>query len=159
MTQRWPASGSVRAASIQALAQVIHAHAGPHHLVKIGGECGDRYVCVKTYTTAAGTPSIELAVYARIGAYHIYQMWQLNDKGIVSPRVFSKGLSCNLDHWHHPYWRFNVDLDGTTGQRVNIFDGDTLKRLVDQHQSGARDHTAVLWALLMFDGFHRQVYA
>ena len=93
---------------------------GPHHLVKIAN-CGNRYICIKE-TTQAGIPTLELGVYARIGAYHIYQSWYINDTGVILPRVFSKGLSCNLDHWHHPYWRFDFDLDGSDHQRVNVFD-------------------------------------
>jgi hypothetical protein len=98
--------------------------AGPHHLVRIGGECGGRYVCIKSWTSG-GTNWLELGVYARIGAYHIYQAWYLNNNGVIAPRVFSKGLSCNLDHWHHPYWRFDIDLDGAGNQRVNVLDGNT----------------------------------
>jgi asparagine synthase (glutamine-hydrolysing) len=37
-----------------------------------------------------------------------------------------------------------------------IFDQAFLARLVDQHQSGARDHSAALWALLMFEAFLRR---
>jgi hypothetical protein len=106
--------------------------AGPHHLVKIGGECGGRYVCVKSFIGENGTPWLELGVYARIGAYHIYQAWNLNDHGVVAARAFSKGLSCNLDHWHHPYWRFNIDLDEPGQQRVNIYDGGTHVGVVDR---------------------------
>jgi asparagine synthase (glutamine-hydrolysing) len=28
-----------------------------------------------------------------------------------------------------------------------------LRRLVDEHQSGQSEHSAVLWALIMFDAF------
>ena len=34
----------------------------------------------------------------------------------------------------------------------------SLERLVDQHQSGEREHSAVLWSLLMFESFLRQVH-
>ncbi|WP_163834599.1 XrtA/PEP-CTERM system amidotransferase [Spartinivicinus ruber] len=37
------------------------------------------------------------------------------------------------------------------------FDADYLTRLVSQHQSGLRDHSAALWSLLMFEAFLRQV--
>ena len=37
------------------------------------------------------------------------------------------------------------------------FDPDYLTRLVSQHQSGLRDHSAPLWTLLMFEAFLRQV--
>ncbi len=38
-----------------------------------------------------------------------------------------------------------------------IFRPEALRTVVDQHQSGARDNSAILWALLMFDGFRRLV--
>jgi hypothetical protein len=38
--------------------------AGPHHLIKISGECGDRYACVKSLV-ADGVPTLELAVYRK----------------------------------------------------------------------------------------------
>jgi asparagine synthase (glutamine-hydrolysing) len=37
------------------------------------------------------------------------------------------------------------------------FNGDTLRGLVEQHQTGARDHSAALWALLMFESFQRRM--
>jgi asparagine synthase (glutamine-hydrolysing) len=38
-----------------------------------------------------------------------------------------------------------------------MFDRDFVKRMLDEHASGARDFSAPLWALLMFDGFQRKV--
>jgi asparagine synthase (glutamine-hydrolysing) len=38
-----------------------------------------------------------------------------------------------------------------------IFNRGFLERLVKEHQSGQRDHSAPLWSLLMFEGFWRQV--
>jgi asparagine synthase (glutamine-hydrolysing) len=46
--------------------------------------------------------------------------------------------------------------DGTLA-RCGLFDPGTLQSLVDTHISGRSDHSAVLWALLMFDGFQRRV--
>ena len=102
--------------------------AGPHHLVRIKN-CNDRYICIKE-SIVDSEEVLELGVYARIGAYHIYQAWYLqstNEKGTIRPQVWSKGLSCNLNHWHHPYWRFDFNLDGREHHRVHFFDGS--KRL------------------------------
>lgn len=44
------------------------------------------------------------------------------------------------------------------GERLadsGLFNQATLRRLVDQHQSGMRDHSAPLWSLLMFEAFLR----
>ena len=35
---------------------------------------------------------------------------------------------------------------------TGMFDRKALHRLVDEHQSGKREHSAILWALLMFEG-------
>jgi asparagine synthase (glutamine-hydrolysing) len=37
------------------------------------------------------------------------------------------------------------------------FDRKYLERLISAHQSGARDYSAPLWTLLMFEAFLRQV--
>lgn len=41
----------------------------------------------------------------------------------------------------------------TTG----LFDRKALENLLEQHRSGVSNHAALLWALLMFDGFQRRV--
>ena len=46
------------------------------------------------------------------------------------------------------------------GERLastGFFDRATLRQLIDQHQSGRRDHSSPLWSLLMFDAFLRNV--
>jgi asparagine synthase (glutamine-hydrolysing) len=69
------------------------------------------------------------------------------------------GFAVPLAQWFRGPLRERV-RSAVTGERLRatgIFDDAVLSQLVDQHQRGLRDHTAVLWALLMFDGFHRQV--
>lgn len=85
-----------------------------HHLSKISN-CGDSYVCVREIWDRA---ALEIGVYARIGEYHLYQCYYIHRDGYIYPRLWSKGLSCNLDHRHHPYWRFDIDVDGTRN-RIN----------------------------------------
>jgi asparagine synthase (glutamine-hydrolysing) len=53
--------------------------------------------------------------------------------------------------------RVREDLLQRLPSETDIFDRAVLTRLVDQHQSGARDHSAALWALLMFGRFHRRL--
>lgn len=38
---------------------------------------------------------------------------------------------------------------------TGIFNESTLKQMVDQHQSGMKDHSVSLWSVLMFDAFLR----
>jgi asparagine synthase (glutamine-hydrolysing) len=44
---------------------------------------------------------------------------------------------------------------GPTLASTGIFDAHFLCELVDQHQSGIRDHSAALWSVLMFEAFLR----
>lgn len=79
----------------------------------------DEYVGFSTYILE-GTQWISLSVYARIGAYHISQQWHLSEDGWILPRVWSKGLTINMDHWHHPYWRLDFDIDGPDSNSVYV---------------------------------------
>jgi hypothetical protein len=75
-------------------------------------DCGGNKICIQSYSQN-GIKWLELGIYARIGEYHIYQAWYLNENGEIHPVVHSRGLSCNTDHVHHPYWRFDFDIDGS----------------------------------------------
>lgn len=39
---------------------------------------------------------------------------------------------------------------------IGIFDNSFLKRVVNEHQSGLREHSAIIWSLLMFEAFIRR---
>lgn len=47
-------------------------------------------------------------------------------------------------------------LLGPTLESTKIFDMKYIKRLIDEHQCGAGEHSAVLWSLLMFEASYRQ---
>ncbi len=83
--------------------------------------CGDKKVCAQTYHHD-DVEWLELGVYARIGEYHIYQAWYISRDGEIHPVVHSRGLSCNTDHVHHPYWRFDFDIDGNGQDQVFRYD-------------------------------------
>ncbi|HET6757192.1 MAG TPA: XrtA/PEP-CTERM system amidotransferase [Burkholderiales bacterium] len=46
---------------------------------------------------------------------------------------------------------------GSTLRETGFFDPSFLRQLIDRHQSGARDYSAPLWSLLMFDSFLRRL--
>ncbi len=46
---------------------------------------------------------------------------------------------------------------GETLMETGMFDKGFLAKLVDEHQSGKSEHSAVLWSLLMFESFLRNV--
>ncbi|HEX4885205.1 MAG TPA: XrtA/PEP-CTERM system amidotransferase, partial [Casimicrobiaceae bacterium] len=67
------------------------------------------------------------------------------------------GFAVPLARWFRGPLRQRV-RDAMTGERLaatGIFEPAYLRRLVDDHQSGARDYSAPLWTLLMFDAFLR----
>ncbi len=86
-------------------------------LVDIGGDCGGVKLCKREFVQN-GTTWLEVAVYARIGSYHIYQGWYLSETGVINPFVFSKGLQHNSNHVHHTYWRLDFDLNGFPDDRI-----------------------------------------
>lgn len=68
------------------------------------------------------------------------------------------GFAVPLAGWFRGPLRERVRdaLLGDTLAETGIFDQDFLRQLVDQHQSGVRDHSAALWSLLMFEAYQRK---
>jgi asparagine synthase (glutamine-hydrolysing) len=65
------------------------------------------------------------------------------------------GFAVPLDLWFRGSLKQRI-ADTVTGERLKqcgIFCPESLDRLVQDHHSGRRDWSAVLWSLLMFDGF------
>ncbi|HJU05574.1 MAG TPA: hypothetical protein VJ692_10525, partial [Nitrospiraceae bacterium] len=58
--------------------------------------------------------------YARIGEYHLYHAWYLSQTGQIQAIVQSRGLSCKIDHIHHPYWRLDFDIDGNDSDQIFV---------------------------------------
>ena len=69
------------------------------------------------------------------------------------------GFAVPLASWFRGPLRDKVrhSLLGPDLMDTGLFDPDFIRRLVDQHQSGQRDHSAVIWSLLMYASFQRQV--
>jgi asparagine synthase (glutamine-hydrolysing) len=69
------------------------------------------------------------------------------------------GFAVPLAQWFRGPLKQRV-RDAVLGPRLEgtgWFNRAYLQHLVDSHQSGERDHSAPLWALLMFEAFLRQV--
>jgi asparagine synthase (glutamine-hydrolysing) len=69
------------------------------------------------------------------------------------------GFAVPLARWFRGPLRSRV-RDVLQGDRLNasgIFDPAYLRRLLDLHESGVRDHSSPIWSLLMFDAFLRNV--
>ena len=69
------------------------------------------------------------------------------------------GFSVPLARWFSGPLRARVREALLGGQMAEsgLFNPATIRQLVEQHESGARDHSTPLWTLLMFDAFLRNV--
>jgi asparagine synthase (glutamine-hydrolysing) len=65
------------------------------------------------------------------------------------------GFAVPLDMWFRGALqdRMMESLQGSTLLDCGIFDANSLRQIGNDHRSGRRNHSAVLWALLMFEGF------
>ena len=76
---------------------------------------------------------LEYGVYARIGKYHIYHAWYFSAPAGPTSRapaqihaaVWSGGIACNMEHAHHPYWRFDFSPAGGTRDQVFLLKAGT----------------------------------
>jgi hypothetical protein len=66
--------------------------------------------------TLNGRQWLELGIRALIGNYDIYQSYYLSQDGMLDAHIFSRGLQCNADHEHYPYWRFDFEVGGVNNQ-------------------------------------------
>ena len=69
------------------------------------------------------------------------------------------GFAVPLAKWFRAELRDRVRsrLLGGSLPGTGIFEMGTVETLVNQHQSGLRDHSAVLWSLLIYESFNREV--
>lgn len=86
---------------------------------------------------------MEIAVYSKIGGYHLYQAWYFHTDGRLQPMLYSRGWSCShnpkshRDHRHHPYWRLDFDIETHSGNVIHEF----------RRPQGAATHTATLYTV------------
>jgi asparagine synthase (glutamine-hydrolysing) len=69
------------------------------------------------------------------------------------------GFSIPLAQWFRGplAGRVQTALNGSRLADTGWFDQGAMKRIVEQHQSGARDHSTPIWTILMFDAFLKNV--
>ena len=71
-----------------------------------------------------------------------------------------QGFAVPIATWFRGPLRRRVrdTLCGPVLRHSGLFDMETIANLLDQHQSGERDHSAALWTLSMMEAFLRQVH-
>ena len=142
-----------------------------------------QYLDIKTYLVGDINTKVDRASMAHALEVreplmdHVLVEWlaslpsSLKLRGGEGKWLFKKALEPQLPHdvLYRPKMGFSVPLvnwfrgplkqrvrDAVLGARLRdtgLFEEKTLRLLVDQHQSGVRDHSAPLWSLLMFDAF------
>lgn len=76
----------------------------------------------------------------------------LSQEVLYRPKM---GFAVPLASWFRGPLRARI-RDAVLGERLlgtGLFERRAVAQLVDQHQSGVRDHSGPLWSLLMFDAF------
>jgi len=145
-----------------------------------------QYLDTKTYLpgdilTKVDRASMAHALEVRVPILdHEFVEWvsglppELKLKGSEGKYIFKKSLEPHLpnDVLYRDKMGFAVPIaswfkgplkervrESLTSERLGdtgYFDMSYVKRLVDEHQSGQREHSAALWSLLMFESFLRQ---
>jgi asparagine synthase (glutamine-hydrolysing) len=67
------------------------------------------------------------------------------------------GFGVPLDHWYRDEQRpllHDILLDTRAANR-GYFRTESVRQLIDEHQSGRWDHSYRLWALICFERWHR----
>ena len=85
--------------------------------------CGNQKVCQQSYISG-GRKMMEIGIEAFIGQYDLYQVWYLTEDGWLGAHLFSRGLQCQSNHVHHPYWRIDFDVNGFPSDQVFVFDNN-----------------------------------
>ncbi|MEO0974846.1 MAG: asparagine synthase-related protein, partial [Pseudomonadota bacterium] len=101
---------------------------------------------------SARLPS-SLKLRGREGKYVLKKALEplLPDDVLYRPKM---GFAVPLGRWFRGPLREQMReaVTGSVLRELGLFDTKMLTTLVDEHERGQRDHTAVLWALLMFRG-------
>jgi Cu2+-containing amine oxidase len=81
---------------------------------------------VKVYTIwSGGLSGVAVESFHTIGAYKLTERWTFWADGRITPRLYSAGLQCNVHHRHHPYWRFDFDIEGARSDTVFEYNTST----------------------------------
>ena len=78
----------------------------------------------------------------------------LPDDVLYRPKM---GFAVPLARWFRGPLRGRVREALLSGPMLDsgMFDATTMRQIVEQHESGAKNHSTTLWTMLMFDAFLR----
>lgn len=119
----------------------------------------------KVFARILNDSVLELAIYAKIGGYNIYQAWEFHRSGRLQPMLYSSGWGAcprydpfesggNLSHKHHPYWRIDFDVETTSNEvfelrTANGVNGQTTSRRLTTEVNSARlpTNSSIAWTI------------
>jgi len=104
--------------------------------------------------SAALDPALKL--HGSVGKYVLKRALEpyVPDDILYRPK---QGFSMPLAKWFRGPLRDKIhsSVNGSILAETGFFDSQTLSRLVNDHETGTRDHSSILWLLMMFDSFLR----
>jgi hypothetical protein len=114
-----------------------------------------------------GNDLMEIAVFSEIGGYDLYQAYYFHRSGRFEPVLYSSGWSCHDNgqentHKHHPYWRLDFDVDGTSNRvrhAMTVAGGGTSFAAYSS-ESGftvPSNATGITWTVTNANGKHVRV--
>jgi len=93
----------------------------------------------------SGRQWLEVGIQDTIGDYVIYQSWYLSADGILDGHIFSKGLQCNVNHIHYPYWRMDFDLAGKENDQIRKFVGSDWQTVATESNDSVTSANSHRW--------------
>jgi asparagine synthase (glutamine-hydrolysing) len=69
------------------------------------------------------------------------------------------GFAVPIEEWFRRSLRERIaeSLESGSLAECGMFSQERIRRIVHEHHSGRRNHSSVMWTLLMFDGFLRKI--
>jgi hypothetical protein len=74
----------------------------------------------------------ELGADFAIGPYRYTQLWRFHEDGRLGPWLIVHGGGLHDGHTYHPHWRFDFDIDGALGDRLEHFESGRWQRVGEE---------------------------
>ena len=105
--------------------------------------------------TQQGTRWLELGILDTLGDYVLYQSFYVGENGQLDAHTFAKGLQCEFDHLHYPFWRFDFDIAGAGDEIVRRLPDGSTEVLDTEFDLGAAEAADHAWEVRDPDTGHR----
>lgn len=119
----WQATAVLARASMPAMTVFYEGDACGPFVDRLGEEltpvawADDAEIVLREFTQL-GEEWLEIGVLDTIGNYVMYQVFYLSADGELDLHTFAKGIQCEVDHLHHPFWRLDFDVAGAVGDQI-----------------------------------------